>query len=151
MANRPSRESRPKREADSATPRLVLDTNVFVAAGFNPRNNSAHILERVSEGSWIMVWNRDTRRETVAVLARIPPLSRWDVDSAFYPEAEVKADTHPEHFGLIEDPDDRKFAALAAAAGAILVTSDGHLLSQRDRMEVEVLTPGEVVARFRER
>jgi len=129
---------------------LVLDTNVFVAAGFNPRNKSGRILERIREGSWIMVWNRDTRRATVAVLARIPPLSHWDVDSAFSPEAEVKAETHPERYALIQDPDDRKFAALAVAAAAVLVTSDDHLLSQRDRIEIEVLTPAEVVARFDE-
>ena len=130
------------------TPRLVLDTNVFVAAGFNPRSSSARILERVREGSWTMAWNRDTRRETEAVLAQIPPLSGRSAEAAFFPEAEVTAQTHPERFSLIEDPDDRKFAALAAVADAILVTNDDHLLSQRDRMEVEVLTPGELMARY---
>ncbi len=129
-------------------PYLVLDTNVFVAAGFNPRSNSARILKRVREGSWSMAWNRDTRRETEAILAQIPPLSRQSAETAFHPEAEFTAETHPERFGLIEDPDDRKFAALAAAAGAILVTNDDHLLSQRDAMEVEVLTPAELMARY---
>lgn len=137
-----------QRPGVQGVPRLVLDTNVFVAAGFNPRSSSAHILERVREGSWTMAWNRDTRRETEAVLAQIPPLSRLGAESAFFPEAEVTADTHPERFDFIEDPDDRKFAALAAAAGAVLVSNDDHLLSQRDRLEVEVLTPREVMARY---
>lgn len=127
---------------------LVLDTNVLVAAGFNPRSNSARILARVRAGTWAMVWNRATRRETEAVLAQIPPLSRLGAETAFRPEAEFTAETHPERFGLIEDLDDRKFAALAAAANAILVTNDDHLLSRRDAMGVEVLTPAEVMARY---
>lgn len=148
MIGQPCARSHPPHEGSGAAPRVVLDTNVFVAAGFNPRSNSARILERVRDGSWTMVWSRDTRRETAAVLAQIPPLSPSDAESAFLPEAEFTAETHPERFGFIEDPDDIKFAALAAASRAVLVTSDDHLLSQRHRMDVEVLTPGETVARF---
>ena len=130
-------------------PYLVLDTNVFVAAGFNPRSNSARILERVRDGTWAAVWNRATRRETEAVLARIPPLAHLAAEeTAFRPEAEFTAETHPERFGAVEDPDDRKFAALAAATGAVLVTNDDHLLSQRAAIGVEVLTPSEVMARY---
>lgn len=140
-----SQDQRPGRQG---VPRLVLDTNVFVAAGFNPRSNSARILTKVREGTWAMAWNRDTRRETEAVLAQIPPLSRLGAESAFSPEAEVTVETHPERFDLIEDPDDRKFAALAAVAGAVLVSNDDHLLSQRDRLDIEVLTPREVMARY---
>ena len=126
----------------------MLDTNVFVAAGLNPRSNSARILERVRAGTWAMVWNRATRRETEAVLARIPPLAHLAAETAFRPEAEFTAETHPERFGAVEDPDDRKFAALAAATGAVLVTNDDHLLSQREAIGVEVLTPSEVMARY---
>jgi hypothetical protein len=49
--------------------------------------------------------------------------------------------THPERFAFIPDPDDRKFAALADAAGAVLISNDEHLLAHRDRMAVPVLTP----------
>ncbi|HHX42926.1 MAG TPA: PIN domain-containing protein [Chloroflexi bacterium] len=129
-------------------PHVVLDTNVFVAAGFNPHSNAARILERIRAGTWTMVWNRATRRETEAVLAQIPPLSVQDAAPAFRPEAEVVAETHPDRFAFVPDPGDRKFAALAAATGAVLVTNDDHLLSQRHRLAVEVLTPSEAMARY---
>jgi predicted nucleic acid-binding protein len=51
--------------------------------------------------------------------------------------------THPERFAEIPDPDDRKFAALAQAAGPVLISNDRHLLNHRDRMELTVLTPSE--------
>ena len=44
-------------------PAVVLDTNVFVAAGFNPRSASARIVDAVKHGQVRMVWNDATRRE----------------------------------------------------------------------------------------
>ena len=73
---------------------VVLDTNVFVAAGFNPGSHSARLIEAVRAG-------------------RVP------------------------------DPADRKFAALAEAARAPLVTSDAGLLNARARITVRVLKPSE--------
>jgi uncharacterized protein len=39
------------------TPRVVLDTNVFVGAGFNPRSHSALLLDAVRDGRLRMVWD----------------------------------------------------------------------------------------------
>ena len=47
---------------------IVIDTNVFVAAGFNNRSASARILAAVREGRFQLVWNKPTRRETEAIL-----------------------------------------------------------------------------------
>jgi hypothetical protein len=54
---------------------IVIDTNVFVAAGFNHRSASARILGAVREGCFQLVWNKPTRRETETILRRIPRLS----------------------------------------------------------------------------
>jgi predicted nucleic acid-binding protein len=119
----------------------VLDTNVFVAAGFNPRSASAKIVEAVKKGQLRMVWNEATRRESERILQRIPPLRTYRVADLFRPDERYSATTHPERFAFIPDPDDRKFAALAHAAGVTLISNDDHLLRQRDHMEVSVLTP----------
>ena len=57
-------------------PGAILDTNVFVAAGFNPASASARLLGAVGAGRRELVWSEATRRETRAVLERIPRL-RW--------------------------------------------------------------------------
>ena len=46
-------------------------------------------------------------------------------------------------FRFIEDPVDRKYAALASASDATLVTNDDHLLSKRGQLGFPVMTPGE--------
>jgi uncharacterized protein len=122
--------------------RLVLDTNVFVAAGFNPNSTSARILEQVRMGNLQLVWDDRTRRETERILNRIPPLSWSDAAELFREEHRYAGETFPEKFDYIPDPEDRKFAALAEAAGAPLVTNDDHLLSSRERAGVAILTPG---------
>lgn len=122
-------------------PRVVLDTNLFVAAGFNPRSHSARIVAAVAAGELAMVWSAATRGEALYVLGRIPPLASRGLAPLFRPEQELP-DADPSPYGFIPDPADRVFAALAVAAGAVLITSDAHLLDQRAALATPVLTPG---------
>jgi hypothetical protein len=50
------------------------------------------------------------------ILRRIPPLNWESVADLFQPEMEFTDSVDPEHFALVPDPEDRKFAALSAAA-----------------------------------
>jgi|SRR5215216_7938694 len=120
---------------------LVLDTNAFVPAGFNPCSASAKIMEAMKQRQVRMVWNDATRREIEHILQRIPPLRTRPATELFRMADRFTATTHPEQFSFIPDPDDRKFAVLAQVAGAILISNDEHLLRHRDHMDVTVLTP----------
>jgi predicted nucleic acid-binding protein len=124
-------------------PAVILDTNVFVAAGFNRRSASARIIEQVRSGRLRMIWNDQIRRETQHVLSRIPQLSWSSVAELFREDCRYAGDVTPEKFDFIQDPDDRKFAALSEAAGVVLITNDDHLLSNRDRAGLRILTPRE--------
>lgn len=87
------------------------------------------------------MWNDATRRETRAVLKRIPMLD-WDaVSTLFRPEARQEAEGDLSHVTYVEDPQDRKFAALALSAKATLVSADDHLPAHHERLDVS--TPGE--------
>jgi uncharacterized protein len=127
--------------------RIVIDTNVFVAAGFNPRSAAARVLAAVREGRFQLIWNDPTRRETEMILRQIPHLDWKGVADLFQPEAEFLGSVDPDSFVLIPDPEDRKFAALSVAAQAPLVTNDNHLLFHEDSIGVDVLTPRAFLAR----
>jgi predicted nucleic acid-binding protein len=126
-------------------PSVVVDTNLFVAAGFNPRSHATVILNAVRDGSLRLVWDEPTRRETEHTIRSIPPMVGTDLSGLFHSEGRYDGPTHPEQFGFISDPADRKFAPLAAAAGAVLLTNDRHLLDGRPHPGVVVLTPGEFI------
>jgi len=127
---------------------VVVDTNVFVAAGFNPRSASARLVEGIREGRFRLIWNQPTRRETEMILRRIPRLDWRTVADLFRPENEFMGPVDPAAFTLIADPDDRKFAALSAAAQASLVTNDNLVLAQRGRLGIEIATPRDFLARL---
>lgn len=111
---------------------VVLDTNVFVGAGFNPGSASAEMIDAVRTGELRMVWSDETRAETRRIVEKIPPLARAGAWAAFAEvfraEDRVEVTVDEARFADVPDPEDRKFAALAAAAGATLVSSDSDLL-----------------------
>jgi predicted nucleic acid-binding protein len=126
---------------------VVIDTNVFVAAGFNLKSASARVLESVRKGRFRLVWNQPTRRETEMILRRIPRLDWQTVADLFMPEEEFTGPVDPAAFTMIADPDDRKFAALSAAANVPLVTSDNLVLAQRGKIGIAIVTPRDFLAR----
>ena len=128
--------------------RVVLDTNVLVAAGFRPRSASARVVAAVRDGLLHLVWDEATRAETERIVRRIPRLDRDAVAGLYAPTGRWDGGTDPAAFGHVPDPDDRKFAALAAAAGATLVTMDEHLLAGRAGTGVHIVTPSEIAARL---
>lgn len=131
------------------SPKAVLDTNVFVAAGFNPNSSSAELLKLVAEGNVELVWTGATKRETRFVLESIPRLSWDEIEPLFRAQAEVPDELPLADFDYIVDPDDRKFAALAAASGATLVSSDNHLLDHRAREDISIASPSQFVRQIR--
>jgi predicted nucleic acid-binding protein len=88
-----------------------------------------------------MIWNEPTRRETEMILRQIPHLDWESVADLFRPETEFLGPVDPESFGFVPDPEDRKFAALSVATQTPLVTNENDLLSHKDRIGVDVLTP----------
>lgn len=136
-----------RRSHNEASP-VVLDTNVFVAAAFNPRSRAARVLDAVRDGRLRLIWDEATRRETRRILELIPPISWEPFADLFHDEDRHRGAVNPEWFGHVSDPDDRKFGALAYAAGAALITQDDDLLKVRSGVGVPILTPAEFVERW---
>jgi predicted nucleic acid-binding protein len=108
--------------------RVVLDTNVFVAAGFRPGSASGRILDAVRSGALTLGRSDATRAETERIVRRIPPLGLNVILAIFRPADRFTDALRPDDFVSVPDPEDRKFAALAFAAGAVLIPNDEHLL-----------------------
>jgi len=128
-------------------PTVVLDTNVFVAAGFNSQSSSARVISRVRRGHLVLVWNEATHEESRAVVERIPPLSWEPFADLFQVDGRYTGEIELERVGYVPDPADRKFAALAEACDAALITNDDDLLANRDQTDVYIVTPDEFFER----
>lgn len=127
--------------------KVVLDTNILIAAGFKQSSHSATLVRWVREGRLRLIWNRATRGENEQILRRIPVLPNDFLEGLYREEDRWEPELDTAVFAYIEDPADRKFAALAVSGEAVLVSADQHLLRWRDRLETWVLRPGELVDR----
>lgn len=125
--------------------RVVLDTNVFVGASFKRESASASLVRWVKDGRLSMPWTDETLREIRRVLEKIPPVSWNEFEDLFRPDARRSGPLRADELEWVPDPDDRKFAALARATDAVLVSNDRHLLDRRSEASFVVLTPGEYV------
>jgi predicted nucleic acid-binding protein len=125
--------------------RVVLDTNVLVAAGFEPGSDSARIVQAARDGRVEVVWDEPTERESRRIVEKIPPLDWAEFTGIYRQQTKFVGERHPDRFEVIDDPTDRVFAALAKAAHATLVSNDDDVLSVRRELDLEVLTPSEFV------
>ncbi len=128
-------------------PPIIADTNLFVAAGFNKGSASRRMVDALGEGRLLQVWDEATRRETVGVVDKIPPLDAGVVEPLFREEGRYVGPVSEEGLELIGDVSDRKFAALARACGVILITSDSDFLEVRDGLDIAIWTPSQFVER----
>lgn len=121
--------------------RVILDTNVFIAAYFNPRSASAKIMDLCSSGCDLLISDR-LSREVESILKGIRAergfLER--VRSLFIRASQVKP---TERLSVIEeDPDDNKFLECALGGKAdYLITSDRHLLKLGDFSGTKICKP----------
>jgi len=125
---------------------VVLDTNVIVSAGIEPRGAPAKIVMGwVSEGHVQVVTSREVVAEYRDVVRRLnfqrygfpPPWLEFLIE-----ESLRLVDSEP--WGLAcPDPSDLPFLALASAAGAWLVTGNLSHFPESSRGGVKVLSPAE--------
>ena len=129
-------------------PRVVIDTNVFVAAAYNERSASRRILDAVACGELTLVVSPAVEREYRRILPRAirSPAAR---DGLLRQIDTAQRGEPAENTPGTADRDDDKFvaAALAGAADAI-ISNDVHLLAVKDDVEVPVLRPGEFWQQF---
>lgn len=120
---------------------VILDTNVLVGAGFNPHSHSAQIIESIRAGDIDLIWHQKTLAECERIIRKIPPLRWHQFEGLFEAEHEFEGILAVENFSQISDFEDRKFAALAAATNAILISNDHHFHNVIAQLSITVMTP----------
>jgi uncharacterized protein len=130
--------------------KVVYDSNVFVAAAFNPGSSSGQLIAWARADRLRLQWHTSTLEETRYQLKKIPPLSWEPFAALFSGKNQFEGELAVERYPFVPDPDDRKFAALAEATGAMLVTSDDHLLAVAAQLSVPVLAPARLWKRWPE-
>lgn len=122
--------------------RVVLDTNVFVAAYWNPSSASARILRACRRGQLRACISDELEREVRLILRTIGAGDDFYADAVeMLLSAERVVPSKPVHV-IEDDPEDNKLLSCAAAAGAqYLISSDRHLLSLGQYEGTNIVSP----------
>ena len=130
-------------------PRLVVDTNLFVAWLFRPQaRGPAAVIDQWRRGGVRLCVSRDVLSEVRATLRRLPVLAerKAEILERLTDPVATQYLEFPEDSGFrTRDPDDDKFLHLALAAGAdALLTSDRALL-EVEKFPVPIVKSGQWV------
>lgn len=128
-------------------PRIVVDTNILVAASYAPNSAARRILEACLMGCLQAVASRDVYREYDLIVAKAVRVSGYRERLALWRhQLEVVA---PRSVGRVVpgDPDDDKFVAAALGGAARwIVTNDRHLLDLDPYGAVRIVPSGVFVS-----
>jgi putative PIN family toxin of toxin-antitoxin system len=124
-----------------AVTRVVLDTNVLVAAVYNAGSASRRVVEACLGGELTPVLSGALRREYEFILGRAargrPYLEQIH---RVLSSAEVVEPARTPRV-VPDDPEDDKLVAAALAAGAVLISNDAHLLALAGHEGLRVVRP----------
>ncbi len=112
----------------------ILDPNVIISALIAPGGSPAKVLRAWLEGRYELVVSSMLRAELARALrypklrSRITPIEAATVLELLTRQAQMHADPEGPSGVRSPDPGDDYLIALAAAARAVIVSGDGHLL-----------------------
>jgi uncharacterized protein len=131
--------------------RVVLDTNVLIAAAYNPGSASARIVNLCRSGRLSMVVSPDVEREYELMLDRAlhGKADREAIDAAI-DRAEVHFPDETPRVVTADPADDMLLAAAVEGEADALVTNDAEVLKVHPYRGVQVLRPADFVRQFRD-
>ncbi len=129
--------------------RIVLDTNLLIAAAYSPGSASRSILEACLEGRFQVLLSEQLRKEYELILDRALRDGRYREPLAQLIDGAIPFEPESVPRVVPEDPDDDKLLALAVEGqAAALVTNDRHLLQLHPYQGVPILRPSQFAREF---
>jgi len=126
--------------------RIVLDTNVFVAAYWAETSASARLIKACIDGFAQAQYTPEIRREVEYVLNQIRVSQAYLDHMQRFWESAVEVSGVAAVGVISADPDDQKFLEAAVGSDAdFLVTNDDHLLSISYVGRTEILPPRSMI------
>ncbi|TET02991.1 MAG: putative toxin-antitoxin system toxin component, PIN family, partial [Hadesarchaea archaeon] len=122
--------------------KVVLDTNVFIAAYFNRKSASARIIDLCLENKHKLIFSSRLRKEVKLILKNVRAERGFHemIRSLFMNASKVKP--IQKVFMVKEDPEDNKFLECALEGKAdYLITSDRHLLELGEFAQTKICKP----------
>ena len=122
--------------------KVVLDTNIFIAAYFNRKSASARIIDLCLENKHELIFSSRLRKEIELILRNVKADKEFQekVRSLFIKASQVES--NQKVFKIKQDPEDNKLLECALEGKAdYLITSDDHLLEIGEFTQTKICKP----------
>ncbi len=122
--------------------KVVLDTNIFIAAYFNRKSASARIINLCLENEHELIFSPRLHKEVELILKNVKAKGEFQerIRSLFMNASRVEPTQKV--FVVKEDPDDNKFLECSLEGKAdYLITSDRHLLELGEFARTKICKP----------
>jgi len=122
--------------------KVVLDTNIFIAAYFNRKSASARIIDLCLDNKHELIFSPQLRKEVELILKNVRAKKEFQerIQNLFMNASHVKPTQKV--FTIKEDPEDNKFLECALEGKAdYLITSDRHLLEIERFAQTKICRP----------
>lgn len=135
--------------------RLVIDSNVWIAALISPTGTARQLVDAILDNDIDILMSEATFDELVSRLDR-PKFDRyrepeaWNLFLSELVELALWQEDAGTTTGISRDADDDKFLALAVMGQAdAIVSGDGDLLELGTHDGIPIVTPAEILQRLR--
>jgi len=131
--------------------KVVLDTNLFIAAFFNKKSFSYKILDMAKRNEISLIVSDEILKEINHILRNIKPNSSFKNKINLILKKAKLIKNIPKVKEIKKDSSDNKFLATAFAGKAdFIISNDKHLLSLKKFYKIEILTPKNFLKKIKE-
>ena len=123
--------------------KIVVDTNILVAAYFKPHSFSAKILQLAEKGVAQIYWSLPLYREAKKILDFLPQKDRERILTQVF-KPRFKISSLPKVEIVSEDPEDNKVLACASGGQVdMIISNDKHLLQIEEFEGIKIVSSKE--------
>lgn len=133
-------------DSTQSPPRLVIDTNIFIAAVRAPDSASRQLLDAIGQGRATLLVSKPVFQEYRHILSKaVGTGERQRLIREWIGHAEAIEATRGARV-VTDDPDDDKFVELAQQGRATaIITNDQHLHAIAQEIEIPILRPSQAI------
>lgn len=130
-------------------PKVILDTNLFIAAYFNPLSHSAEILNLAQTEKIDVLWTDKIKKEINFILNNIKARDSFREKINKILKTKNKVTKAPKLEVVKEDIEDNKLIECAFKGRAkFIITNDYHLLRLRNYKKTKIIRPSAFIKIF---
>ncbi|MFH1978722.1 MAG: putative toxin-antitoxin system toxin component, PIN family [Candidatus Aenigmatarchaeota archaeon] len=131
-------------------PKIVIDTNLIIAARYNPKSASSKVIDLCIEHRLLALYSEKTRNENLNILLKVQPSNEYLIKIRLFFSKSIYIPDPTTRVNICSDYSDNKYFETAIDAGAqYIISNDKHLLEHDGYYGVRVMRPSDFLKKFK--